>query len=151
METILFCAVIVMLLKIAYLDYRYHYIADLDILLGTIPALALQTLRHTWFNGLVGLILGGACASLVYFFAKWKYDYAAFGSGDVTLFLFLGSIVGEQGFGEWAVFFSLLFLLCLVPLHLAKKLSWAKAFPLAPFLNLATLFWLCSRLILGRL
>ena len=32
MEIILFCAIIAMLLKIAYLDYKYHYIADLDIL-----------------------------------------------------------------------------------------------------------------------
>ena len=150
MEIILFCAIIAMLLKIAYLDYKYHYIADLDILLGTVPALALQGLRHGILNGFLGMVLGGMCAGLVYCLAKLRYGYTAFGGGDVTLFLFLGSIVGKQGFAGWSVFFSLFFLLCLVSLHLAKKLSSVKAFPLAPFLNIATLFWLISQIIAGQ-
>ncbi len=150
MEIFFTCTVVIMLLKIAYLDYKYHYIADKDILLGTIPALALQAVRHSLFNGLTGMMLGGACAGIVYCLAKWRYEQDAFGSGDVTLFLFLGSIVGWEAFAQWAVLFSLLVVFSLVPLHLTKKLSWAEAVPLAPFLNIITLFWLLGQRVLPQ-
>jgi len=150
MEIIFICTVVAMLLKIAYLDYKYHYIADKDILLGTIPSLAMHAMRHALLNSVTGMLLGGACAGIVYCLAKWRYGQDAFGSGDVTLFLFLGSIVGRKAFAQWAVLFSLLVIFSLVPLHLTKKLSWAKAVPLAPFLNIITLFWLLGQRVLPQ-
>jgi prepilin signal peptidase PulO-like enzyme (type II secretory pathway) len=111
-KIILWCAVITMLLKIAYLDYKYHYIADRDILLGTVPALTLQYLYHSLFNGFFGLVLGGFCAGLVYCLARWKYGYAAFGSGDVTLFFLSWEHCGKTGLCRVGNFFlSLIFAL----------------------------------------
>lgn len=142
MEGCLLLGVSLILGRIAYLDYKYYYIADRDIALGILFSLALKFIQHRLTDGILGLLLGLASSGLVYIIAKKMYKKTALGSGDVTLSMFLGSVVGAGAYASWAVFFSLLFLVGLVPLHLTKKLDWNRAFPLAPFLNGATLMWL---------
>lgn len=141
MDIVLALGLGVVLCKIAYLDYKYYYIADQDIVIGILLSLGLKYRQGCLLDSCLGLALGGLCAGIVYLGARAKYKFTAFGGGDVTLFLFLGSLVGGEAFPSWAVFFSFSFLVTLIPLHITKNLSWRKAFPLAPFLILSTLLW----------
>ncbi len=142
METVLNVGIIFILVRIAYLDFKYYYIADADVISGILLSLCLKFLQGNVIDGVLGMVLGLICSGLVYIMAKFIYEKTALGSGDVTLFSLLGSIVGAKAFGSWAVFFSICFLCGLTILCLVKRLNWRKAFPLAPFLNSATLLWL---------
>jgi prepilin signal peptidase PulO-like enzyme (type II secretory pathway) len=129
------------LVKIAYLDYRYKYIADKDVLLASATVLILQYIRGNLRDALGGTIIATSSAVLLYVFAYLKYKYAAFGSGDVTLLFFLGSLVGLERLASWAMFSSLFFLSIIGFQLLRSGLTRKTAVPLAPFLNFATLLW----------
>lgn len=145
MEMLLAAGIIALLLKIAYLDYKYYYIADTDIGLGILLSLLFRYLQNTLPDGLLGLVVGFTSAGLVYIYGRFKYKNTALGSGDVTLCMFLGSVIGAEAYGSWAVCFACVFLAGVFPLYLSKKISWSRAFPLAPFLNGVTLVWFICR------
>lgn len=130
------------LFKIAYLDYKFHYIADKDILLAGLLTLIFKYNQGDFWNAFGGLCLSTCCSGLIYVYARLKYKYPAFGSGDVTLFLFLGSLVGMRGLTSWAILVSLLFLVTLLSISVVSNIAWKTSLPLAPLLNMATILWL---------
>ena len=142
MEKILLAGTVVLLLRIAYLDYRYLYIEDRDILGGIVLAMCLQAVKGQFLDGIAGLVMTTICAFLIFYLARWYYGKVAFGAGDVTLLMFLGTFVGFQALTEWSVFVSVLLLIGFLPQIYKKKLNVKQSVPLAPFLNIATLVWL---------
>lgn len=90
--------VLVVLLKIAYVDFKEHSIYDLDIL---IVSLVICVFNIYCFN-LVPMLLGGAIGFVIgyviYSVAFYVYKEEAFGFGDVLLLGSLGMFFGYPVF-----------------------------------------------------
>lgn len=85
-------------LKIAYVDYKEHYIYDLDIAFAVVVILAynlyLSNLKDACIGGVIGFVIGYA----IYAASYYVYKEEAFGFGDVLLLGVLGLFFGFPTF-----------------------------------------------------
>lgn len=98
MEIVYLLITLAIFLKIAYIDYKEHYIYDLDIAFVAIVILAynlyFSNLKCTCIGGAVGFAIGYAIYAASYF----VYKQEAFGFGDVLLLGVLGLYFGFPTF-----------------------------------------------------
>lgn len=99
LRLLLRAALITDLLLILRIDWQYHLIQDWTILTGVVLALAAAASTST--GALIGAVLAGLGAALVFFLfyllARVIYRQAALGFGDVLLAGLIGVAVGPAG------------------------------------------------------
>ena len=98
MEIIYLFITSLIFLKIAYVDYKEHYIYDLDIAFAIAVILAynlyLSNLKDACIGGVIGFVIGYA----IYAASYYVYKEEAFGFGDVLLLGVLGLFFGFPTF-----------------------------------------------------
>ena len=98
MENGLILLLAIVMLKIAYVDFKEQYIYDIDIGIATIITIAhslcTSNLDASIFGGVYGFVIG----YVIYAVAKMVYGEEAFGFGDVLLLGVLGIFFGYPMF-----------------------------------------------------
>lgn len=87
-----------MFLKIAYIDYKEHYIYDVDISIVTAIIVGYNLLFTNFKDMFMGGILGFAIGYAIYAMSYYVYKEEAFGFGDVLLLGVLGLYFGYPTF-----------------------------------------------------
>ena len=98
MEIIYFIFVSVMLLRIAYIDFKEHYIYDLDIGIIAFVILAYNIYLSNWKCACIGGVIGFVIGYVIYVASYYAYQEEAFGFGDVLLLGALGLLFGYPTF-----------------------------------------------------
>ena len=132
MEKIYFLFIALIFLKIAYVDFKQHYIYDFDICLATVVIIGYNfyqsNLKDACIGGVVGFLIGYSIFAASYY----VYKEEAFGFGDVLL---LGVIGLFFGFPTFLHYFAItimaagLFALVLILYDINNR---KMALPLAP-------------------
>ena len=84
----------IVMLKIAYVDYKEQYIYDVDIGVAGMIALAYSLCTSNLYVSIVGGICGFAIGYVIYVVAKMVYGEESFGFGDVILLGVMGIFFG---------------------------------------------------------
>ena len=84
----------IVMLKIAYVDYKEQYIYDVDIVVAGMIALAYSFCTSNLYVSIFGGICGFAIGYIIYAVAKMVYGEEAFGFGDVILLGVMGIFFG---------------------------------------------------------
>ena len=88
----------VVMIKIAYIDYKEQCIYDIDIGLAGILAMAYSLCTSNLYVSIIGGICGFGIGYVIYAVAKMVYGEEAFGFGDVLLLGVLGIFFGYPMF-----------------------------------------------------
>ena len=97
-EIIYLCFVSAMFLKIAYVDFKEHYIYDFDLIVVIIPILMFNVCYFTWKLALLGGVIGFFTGYVIYAVSYYAYKEEAFGFGDVLLLGVIGLFFGFPTF-----------------------------------------------------
>ena len=127
---VLFFAV---LLEIAYVDYKTHYIYDLHLIVALlVAAIKLLFGSGDWIDALGGAAMGFALGYIMYKLAYLYYKEEAFGFGDVLLLGVLGFYYGLLGFLScFCITYLILGVLIILPVILKPSLL-QMSVPMAP-------------------
>lgn len=98
MEMIYFIFVSAILLRISYIDYKEHYIYDLDICIAAFVILAYNVYLSNWQCACMGGVIGFVIGYAIYAASYYVYKEEAFGFGDVLLLGTLGLFFGYPTF-----------------------------------------------------
>lgn len=98
MEILILFLLSVVMLRIAYIDYREQYIYDLDLLAGAVLSLAYNVCILTVEASLKGGVCGFAVGYVMFAVTKRIYGEEAFGFGDVLLLGVIGLFFGYPVF-----------------------------------------------------
>ena len=132
METLFFGIVMVILLKIAWIDFKEKYIYDLDILIATGIITFYNIYKGDFLDSVFGGITGFLIGFLIFGMAYIIYEEEAFGFGDVLLLCVIGQYLGSYLFISYfaitTIFFGML-ALCAI---LVKPGLRKAALPMAP-------------------
>lgn len=127
------CALIV----ISFIDLDYQIIPDKISLPGiAVGFLASFFLPPTWYDSLLGIVIGGGIILAIGYAGKWVFKKEAMGGGDVKLMAMIGAFLG------WKLVLLTLLLASLVGavIGLVFKLVTGKEYiPFGPFLSLGAL------------
>lgn len=140
-EQLLLFSIIIMLIKMSYIDYSEYLVSDLDILITAVLVVAYKFILNDSLNSLYGFAINTFFYLLVFWFSKWYYKGEEYyGQGDVLVNMLLGYLIGVPGVFELLICVSILMLCyCLPLLLIKKKKALEKATPLIPFYSIASL------------
>lgn len=120
------------MLRIAYIDYKEHYIYDLDILMASVISVAYNVYFFAAGASLKGGICGFAVGYVIFAVTKQVYGEEAFGFGDVLLLGVLGLFFGFPAFLHYFAITIMLVGLVASGFLLYDKSLAKKAVPMAP-------------------
>jgi prepilin signal peptidase PulO-like enzyme (type II secretory pathway) len=143
-QNVLYLAYIVVLIAVAYSDFRERRIPNRIIY----PAIlvALGAMFH--FPGWGSALLGGAVAALVFIVPVFIYGPERAGIGDVKLAFFIGLVFGFSPTLYWALFvgFGSAALVGLAGI-LLRKMSRKSLLPFGSFLALGAIVFLITQIV----
>ena len=109
MESLFFGIVMVILLKIAWIDFKEKYIYDLDILIATGIITFYNIYKGDFLDSVFGGITGFLIGFLIFGMAYIIYEEEAFGFGDVLLLCVIGQYLGSYLFISYFVITTIFF------------------------------------------
>lgn len=125
------------LLVISFIDLDYQIIPDKISLPGIVVGfIASFFLPLTWYDSLLGILIGGGIILAVGYVGKWVFKKEAMGGGDVKLMAMIGAFLG------WKLVLLTLFFASVVGavIGVVFKLVTGKEYiPFGPFLSLGAL------------
>jgi len=131
---ILLCA----LLVISFIDFDHRIIPDVISLPGIVLGLsASYFLPITWFEAVLGAVVGGGLIFAVGSVGGWVFKKEAMGGGDVKLMAMIGAFLG------WKLALLTIFFASLVGavIGIIQKIKTGQEYiPFGPFLSLGAVF-----------
>jgi leader peptidase (prepilin peptidase)/N-methyltransferase len=127
------------LIVITVIDLYYQIIPDVISLpgigAGLLASLVLPEI--TFFNSLIGALLGGGSLFLVATVYQWLFKREGMGGGDVKLLAMIGAFLGWKAVILTIFFSSLIGSLTGIGVMLLRGKGFKYAIPFGPFLSLA--------------
>ncbi len=127
------------LIVITVIDLYHQIIPDVMSLpgigVGLLASLVLPQI--TFFNSLLGILLGGGSLFLVATIYQWLFKREGMGGGDVKLLAMIGAFLGWKAVILTILFSSLIGSLAGIGIMLLKGKDSKYAIPFGPFLSLA--------------
>jgi len=134
------------LIVITVIDFFHQIIPDVISLpgigLGLLGSLILSQI--TFFNSLIGVVLGGGSLFLVATLYQWFFKREGMGGGDVKLLAMIGAFLGWKAVFLTILLSSLIGSITGVATMAFKGKDFKYAIPFGPFLSLGavvSLFW----------
>ncbi len=130
------------LIVIAVIDLYHQIIPDVISLpgigAGLLASLVLPEI--TFFNSLMGVLLGGGSLFLVATIYQWLFKREGMGGGDVKLLAMIGAFLGWKAVILTILFGSLVGSLVGIGMMTVKGKGFKYAIPFGPFLSLGAAF-----------
>jgi leader peptidase (prepilin peptidase)/N-methyltransferase len=126
------------LIVITVIDLYHQIIPDVISLPGIGVGLAASLIlpQITFFNSLIGLLLGGGSLFLVATFYQWLFKREGMGGGDVKLLAMIGAFLGWKAVVLTILLGSLVGSLIGVVVIMIRGKDLKYAIPFGPFLSL---------------
>jgi leader peptidase (prepilin peptidase)/N-methyltransferase len=126
------------LIVITVIDLYHQIIPDVISLPGIGVGLlgALITPRITFFNSLIGVLLGGGSLFFVATVYQWLFKREGMGGGDVKLLAMIGAFLGWESVILTILFSSLIGSITGILFIALKGKNFKYAIPFGPFLSL---------------
>ncbi len=126
------------LIVITVIDLYHQIIPDLISLPGIAVGLLLSLINPyiTFFNSLIGILLGGGSLFLVATLYQWFFKREGMGGGDVKLLAMIGAFLGWKAVILTILLSSLVGSIIGVTIMFLKGKDFKYAIPFGPFLSL---------------
>jgi leader peptidase (prepilin peptidase)/N-methyltransferase len=135
---LLYFSFVAALIVITVIDLYHQIIPDVISLPGIGVGLlgSLITPRITFFNSLIGILLGGGSLFLVATVYQWLFKREGMGGGDVKLLAMIGAFLGWESVILTILFSSLIGSITGILFIALKGKNFKYAIPFGPFLSL---------------
>jgi len=139
---LIYFAFVAALIVITVIDLYHQIIPDVISLPGIgVGLLASLLLPHiTFFNSLLGILLGGGSLFLVATVYQWLFKREGMGGGDVKLLAMIGAFLGWKAIILTILFGSFIGSITGILIILLKGKDFKYAIPFGPFLSMGAVF-----------
>jgi leader peptidase (prepilin peptidase)/N-methyltransferase len=126
------------LIVITVIDLYHQIIPDVISLPGIVVGLLLSLINPyiTFFNSLIGILIGGGSLFLVATLYQWIFKREGMGGGDVKLLAMIGAFLGWKSVILTILLSSLIGSIIGVTIMFLKGKDFKYAIPFGPFLSL---------------
>src|SRR4030042_2674312 len=143
---LIYFAFVAALIVITVIDLYHQIIPDVISLPGIGVGLLASLIipQHTFFNSLIGILLGGGSLFLVATLYQWFFKREGMGGGDVKLLAMIGAFLGWKAVLLTIFLSSLIGSILGITIIVLQGKNFKYAIPFGPFLSLGaviTLFY----------
>jgi len=138
MSYLFYFAFVAALIVITVIDLYHQIIPDVISLPGIGMGLLASLLipQITFFNSLIGILLGGGSLFIVATFYQWLFKREGMGGGDIKLLAMIGAFLGWKAVLLTILLSSLIGSVTGILMMVVKGKDFKYAIPFGPFLSL---------------